>query len=254
MPTDKRLYMTFPNNFPDHPKILPLTDAAFRAFVEINGYSRTQDLDGRVPVKVARAKWPPEALEELETNHPERPTLSIEDGVYVIHNYAEHQETSESAEARRSKNAANGARGGRPKKPTETQSVTQSVSDSGTETEPNTKQSQSQSQSQSQRTDTTYLPEVSPVIDAREQGLDLGEVLTRRAKDAGVSDLGKLTLLLRSVVGPLSPSGALELAEALTSRSKDPVRRVHAYVERSCREDPDAVRWHYDRLDLAASA
>jgi len=252
VPADKRLWMTFPIDFADHPKILPLSDAAFRAFVEMNGYSRTQDLDGRIPVKVARAKWSPDALEELETNHPERPTLGIEDGVYVIHNYAEHQETRESIEARRVKNAANGARGGRPRKRPETQSVTDSDTDSVSETEPNRKQSQSQSQSQ--RTDTTYLSEVSPVVDAREQGLDLGDVLTRRAKDAGISDLAKLTLLLRSVVGPLSPSGALELAEALTSRSKDPVRRVHAYVERSCREDPDAVRWHYDRLDLAASA
>lgn len=262
MPADKRIWMTFPIDFPQHPKILPLTDAAFRAFVEINGYSRTQDLDGRVPVKVARAKWSQAALEELETNHPDRPTLSIEDDVYVIHNYAEHQETRASIEARRQRNSANGKQGGRPRKRPETQSVTdsdtESLSDwgteSGTDTEPNEKQSQSQSQSQSQRTDTTHLLEVSPVVDAREQGLDLGEVLTRRAKAAGIPDLAKLTGLLRSTVGDLSPTGAIELAEALTGRSKDPVRSVYAYVERACRNSPEDVQWHYDRLDIAASA
>ncbi len=116
MPRDTRLYMTFPNDFPEHPKIRPLSDAAFRAFVEINGYSRRHDLDGRVPVKTARSMWKARALTELEQNHPERPTLTRDGDVYVIRDYAEHQQTKAARADLVSRNQENGRKGGRPVK------------------------------------------------------------------------------------------------------------------------------------------
>ena len=126
MPRDKRLYMTFPNDFPNHPKIMLLSDAAFRCFVEMNGYSRVQDLDGRIPVVIANHLWKQKPLVELMNNHPERPSLSIEGADYVIRDYAEHQQTRAQRQQVAEKNAANGAKGGRPKKnPTETQSLSE---------------------------------------------------------------------------------------------------------------------------------
>jgi len=135
MPRDSRLWMTFPINFWMHPKIRPLSDAAFRAFVEMNGYSRMEDLDGRIPVALAKTMWRPKALGELLKNHPERPSLAIEGDHYVIWNYGEHQETRAAREARNATNTANGKLGGRPRK-------TQSVTDSVSESEPNKNQSQ----------------------------------------------------------------------------------------------------------------
>ena len=245
MPVDKRLWMTFPIDFPEHPKIRPLSDAAFRAFVEINGYSRTQDLDGRVPVRVARAKWKPKALKELEENHPDRPTLSIDGDHYVIHNYAEHQQTKAAREAQSQTNSANGKLGGRPRK---NRPETDSLSDR----EATSKQSQSQSQSQSD--DVTNLPESSHQGDGPGKGLDLGEVLTHKAKGAGIKNLPKVLAQIRSVVGEVSPAGAIELVEEITGRAKGTIRNVDAYVATACRNSPDEVQSDYDRLDIAAIA
>ncbi|MCW2165781.1 hypothetical protein B0I12_002946 [Microbacterium hydrothermale] len=130
MPRDKRLFMTFPNDFWQHPKIEPLSDGAFRAFVEMNGYSRMQDLDGRIPVGIARKRWKPRAIQELLNTHPTRPVLLQHGDDYVLRDYAQHQETRAEREARVARNTENGRRGGRPRKnPQETQSVTDSDSE-----------------------------------------------------------------------------------------------------------------------------
>lgn len=115
MPRDQRLYMTFPIDFWMHPKIEPLSDAAFRVFVEMNGYSRMQLLDGRIPRTYADRKWRKRAISELCANHPERPSLSVDGDDYVIWNYAEHQSTAADIEGLRAKRAAAGAKGGRSK-------------------------------------------------------------------------------------------------------------------------------------------
>lgn len=115
MPRDQRLYMTFPIDFWMHPKIEPLSDAAFRVFVEMNGYSRMQLLDGRIPRTYADRKWRKRALGELCANHPERPSLTVDGDDYVIWNYAEHQSTAADIEDLRAKRAAAGSKGGRSK-------------------------------------------------------------------------------------------------------------------------------------------
>lgn len=248
MPRDRRIWMTFPINFWLHPKIRPLSDAAFRAFVEINGYSRMQDLDGRVPVKSARAQWKARALSELIANHPERPSLTIDGDDYVIWNYAEHQETRADREARSETNTANGKRGGRPRK---TGSVTESV----TGRVAGKTQSQSQSQESEDLTDITHLPQSSPDPTAGTRGLDeVSEIILQKARRAGIKDLGTLWDALAYVVsGPLSAAGAVELAEVIVARSQQPVKDVDAYVTSSCRRSPDDIQWHYERLDLGVA-
>ena len=114
MPKDKRLYMTIPIDFLDHPKIVILSDNAIRTFIAMNGYSRQHNLDGRIPVVVARGRWKSKSLTELQSNHADRPTLTVDGEDYLIRDYSEHQETSFSIEERRIKNTSNGQKGGRP--------------------------------------------------------------------------------------------------------------------------------------------
>ena len=99
MPKDQRLYMTFPNDFWMHPKIAPLSTEAKWTFVEMNGYSRMQDLDGRIPAPMATRLWAAEVLAELVGSHLERPIVVLEDGVYVIRDYARHQQTTADRDA-----------------------------------------------------------------------------------------------------------------------------------------------------------
>ncbi|UAJ78339.1 hypothetical protein IT072_13835 [Leifsonia sp. ZF2019] len=256
MPKDQRIWMTFPINFWMHPKIRPLSDAAFRVFVEINGYSRMEDLDGRVPVALANVQWRPKALAELLANHPERPSLSIEGDEYVIWNYDEHQETRAAREARQATNTANGKRGGRPRKnPTETQSVTDSVTGSGSEPKPTKNQSQSQESEIDDLTDMTYETQSSPDPNAGTRGLDeVSEIVIQKARNAGVKDIRKLyPILARTVDGPLTASAAVELAQVIADRSQHPVKDVDAYVATACRKSPADVQHWYDTCDLGVA-
>ncbi|TDW69142.1 hypothetical protein EDF51_106126 [Curtobacterium sp. PhB25] len=254
MPKDKRLWMTFPIDFWQHPKIAPLSDLAFRTFVEMNGYSRMQDLDGRIPATIARRMWKTKALSELTRNDHSKPSVSLVDDVYVIWNYAEHQETRADREAREARNRANGAKGGRPpKNRTETQSVTESVTDSGAQTEPTENQSQSQSQRQN-LTDRTYLPESSHVGDRASPRTDLSEEVISEAKRAGVDDLPAVLGLLEPIVGELNPRHGIELAQIILRRARTPVLQPTAYIARACEKRDEIRRIAIDVLDLPGVA
>lgn len=249
MPKDKRLWMKFPNDFWQHPKIAPLSDAAFRAFVELNGYSRMQDLDGRIAAAVVARMWPNDAIEELQKNHPERPSLSIDGSEYVIWNYDEHQETKAERAARQETNTANGKRGGRPRK---TDSVTEqkptgfSPANPGEtnppgESEPNENQSQSQSQSQSQRTDTTYLSETSHLGNRARESDEEREFLRGEAGHLGIDDVDGLVSTLTGVLGEIPTGMAIDVARVILSRASTMPRKPLAYVTAACRE-PENVR------------
>ena len=111
MAKDKRLFMTFPNDFWMHPKVAPLSIDAKWSFVEMNGYSRMQDLDGAIPAVMAERLWKIEVLEELVTSHPERPLVVLTDGLYVIRDYDKHQQTTTDREALSEVRAEAGRRG-----------------------------------------------------------------------------------------------------------------------------------------------
>ena len=123
MPQDKRLYMTFPNDFWQHPKIATISDAAFRTFVEMNGYSRMQNLDGRIPIVTASKMWKVRPIRELLMSHPTRPLVLVDESTYVIRDYAQHQQTSEQIAKSQEVSRANGRLGGRPRNPDVTQGV-----------------------------------------------------------------------------------------------------------------------------------
>lgn len=246
MPEDKRLWMTFPIDFWMHPKFAPLSDSAIRTFVEMNGYSRIQDLDGRIPIATAKRFWKPKALGELQSNHPKRPTLTVDGDDFLIRDYAKHQQTKAAREAAAEVSRTNGRLGGRP--PKENPAITQGVS----KTEPNQKQSQSQS-TENYMTDIGNPRESSHLGDAPGRGLDIPESVLAKAKAAGITNLPRLVDALTAAVGkPVSPLASIELALATTARANGNVRNVDKYVGSACRKSPEDIIWDYERLDLGA--
>ena len=157
---DPRNWARLTVDFADSPKIVSLSDAAFRTLVEMILWARRMNTDGVLPARLVETHWGTHSVTqtktqsvtesvtspvtELLTNDPEQPSLRIDAaGNYVIHDYLEHQESAADVKARLGRNRANGQRGGRPRKTqsvTEsvTESVTQSGTDSGTQTETQT--------------------------------------------------------------------------------------------------------------------
>jgi hypothetical protein len=136
---DERLYAKFVLDFPDHPKIMPLSAEAFRCLVEATLWSRKHLTDGFLASRYAVARWGLEVLTELSTNDPLNPSLvQAEDG-WFIHDFALHQDTKADVEARRERNKRNGQRGGLAKaKQVASESLSKSVSENVAETETET--------------------------------------------------------------------------------------------------------------------
>jgi hypothetical protein len=240
IPKDKRLWMTFPIDFWMHPKIAPLTDSAFRAFVEMNGYSRQHRLDGRIPHAVAMRLWGDLVLNELCGTHPDRPVLVAETDVFILRDYAEHQETAAEEDARKSRNRENGAKGGRPQR---TDSVTHSLTESVSKTKPSgvpnrnrhltdskaesesesesedyskTSKSQSSSNRARERTD-PFNPSVTTVTLASQAGIDLEAVADLAWENCGRG---------------ISPDVALQVGKNLLGKAKTYPNKVMPYIAR----------------------
>lgn len=243
--------MTFPIDFYEHPKVAPLSDAAFRAFVEMNGYSRRHDLDGHIPVNAARLKWKARALAELVASHPDRPLVVLVGDEYVIRDYADHQFTAGDLDKLRERRSQAGAKGAAKRWHKDGKRMAegwQVPSQNDGKTWP---ESESESESGT-KTDVTHLPEVSPVGDVVADSTDSG--VMSLARFAGIRNLEQVYAAMSECCGNLTARGAVELTKAICARSKHPVENVDAYVLTVCRDTPDEVRWDYDRLDLGVIA
>lgn len=112
MSKDQRIYGKFTEDFPDHPKITILSDAAFRCLVEATLWSRRLQTDGFLARRLALAKWSLESLAELCTNDDEKPSLIEDETGWFIRDFAEHQDTKAEIVARREQAKAAGRLGG----------------------------------------------------------------------------------------------------------------------------------------------
>lgn len=105
MAKDERLYARFDIAMDEHPKIMLLSDSAFRTLIEVTFFSRRQMTDGFLADGVVRRRWPPDAIAELQSNDPERPSLypCTKAGVagLMIHDFEKHQTTTADIEAKR---------------------------------------------------------------------------------------------------------------------------------------------------------
>lgn len=109
---DKRLFIKVTLDFADNEKIAPLSDAAFRALIEMMIWCRQREGSGWIARRLALAKWSLEVLHELSTNHDEFPSLIESEDGWQIHDYGEIQETGADIEARRERNRIAGQKGG----------------------------------------------------------------------------------------------------------------------------------------------
>ena len=134
MAKDKRLFARLDLDYADHPKIAGLSDAAFRAHIELILYARKYETDGLIGNRHANrvgSRWDSEVITELLSNDPDTPSLCrLVSGDFLLHGFTDMQESKAEITARKQKNAENGRRGGRPK---QTQSVSDSVSHSLTQ-------------------------------------------------------------------------------------------------------------------------
>ena len=117
---DDRTYIRLHDGMPDHPKVVGLTDAAFRLYVEALCWCSRHLTDGVVTAAALRrlGGWSPEAVVELaaagltEADEPShvRSHNGSQDALpttWLIHDYTEHQRTAdEVAGFRRAKRAA----------------------------------------------------------------------------------------------------------------------------------------------------
>lgn len=90
---EARLYAKLTLDFADSPKIAPLSDAAFRQFIEAILWSRRLLTDGFIPERIVGRMFTADALEELTTNDTYRPSLMRVEGGLQIHDFDEHQIT-----------------------------------------------------------------------------------------------------------------------------------------------------------------
>ena len=108
MTKDRRLYAKFDIGMDEHPKILMLSDAAFRALFESTLYCRRQLTDGFIDDRVVSKRWSMDIVHELSSNDPDKPSWIKVDGGYQIHDFSEHQTTTADIEAKRAAGRAGG--------------------------------------------------------------------------------------------------------------------------------------------------
>ena len=103
-----KLFAKFDLDFIDNPKIVGLSDAAFRAYVEGIVYSRTHLTDGFIDARIAGHRRWDGAAPELISNDRNPSWVEVPGG-WQIHDFAEHQTTNADIEVirERKKSAAN---------------------------------------------------------------------------------------------------------------------------------------------------
>lgn len=104
-----QLWAKFALNLIDNPKIIVLSDTAFRAFIEAIMYSRQHLTDGFLDARIVAVKWA-QAVDELTGNDPRHPSWIPVEGGFSIHNYSEYQMTNDDIERKRAAQSRNGRR------------------------------------------------------------------------------------------------------------------------------------------------
>lgn len=109
MPRDKRTFITVHDGMPDHPKIEPLSDNAFRLLVTLWCWSSRNRTDGEIPEGVWKRRGSLKSRRELM-----RAGLVEARGEDVdMHDYLEHQRSAAEIDELARKRAEAGSKGGK---------------------------------------------------------------------------------------------------------------------------------------------
>ena len=109
---DDRLFAPFPIEMDEHPKIIGLSDAAFRAVFEATFYSRRMLSDGFLDERVVLRRWGQEVADELSAKVRARPWWVGVEGGWRIHDFEKHLPLRAEIEAVREAKREAGRRGG----------------------------------------------------------------------------------------------------------------------------------------------
>lgn len=106
-PFDERPFVRLDHGMPENPKMVRLSDAAFRLYIEALCLCSRTESDGFVPAAMMkRLARRPKSLAELVPD-PFAPV----DGGYVIHDYLAHQRSASEITAFRESRSARGTKG-----------------------------------------------------------------------------------------------------------------------------------------------
>lgn len=108
---DHRTFVAIDHNMPDHPKVVGLSDAAFRALVEAICYCSRLETDGNLKASATRKLGPTDAIEELL-----REGLFDDTGAgYQVHDYLDFQRSAAEIREIRENRRLAGSAGGKAK-------------------------------------------------------------------------------------------------------------------------------------------
>lgn len=113
MRSDERLFAPFPIEMDEHPKIMPLSDAAFRALFEATFYSRRMLSDGFLDERIVLRRWGQAVADELSSNDPEKPSWIRVEGGWRIHDFEKFHPLRSDIEAKKTKKQQAGSLGGK---------------------------------------------------------------------------------------------------------------------------------------------
>lgn len=112
---DERPGILVAHEMPDHPKIAPLSDGAFRLLIRCWAYCSRLESNGRIPDQVWREMGTPKARRELMEPPklmPDRePPVVQRDGYVECHDYLAHQRAADEIEAIRDARSESGEKG-----------------------------------------------------------------------------------------------------------------------------------------------
>lgn len=100
---DARLFAPFPIEMDEHPKIAPLSDAAFRALFEGTFYARRMLSDGFLDERIVLKRWGQAVADELSSNDRDRPSWVRVEGGWQIHDFEKHHPLRSEIEEKRAK-------------------------------------------------------------------------------------------------------------------------------------------------------
>ena len=136
--SDTRTYIKLHDGMPDHPKIEPLSDRAFRALIELWCWCSRHLTDGHVTKAVWEKRTSPKVRRELMAG--EHPLVETTETGIFMHDYLDHQRSKAEVDSLRAARQAAGKRGGEAsarwrQNSKQTLSKIQPVSETDTETE-----------------------------------------------------------------------------------------------------------------------
>ena len=104
---DGRPSIRLDNTMPENPKVVGLSDGAFRLFVEAICWCSRQEKDGDIPAAMMRRIGTPRHIRELVDANLLAQTATV----FTIHDYLKHQRSADEIGSFRESKALSGAKG-----------------------------------------------------------------------------------------------------------------------------------------------